>query len=136
MTLLRLLPETGAPIVVEAETALVGREASCHIVLADPSVSRQHAIVRRMADQATVEDQGSANGTFLNSVKVTTAALKSGDSLRFGDVELGVELVGDGELGSVDDDDVVSGRTLFASSSASFSTTDEISVAAPRRETP
>ena len=131
MIRLRLVPERGAAIVVGAENATVGRESSCQIVLDDPSVSREHATLRRVASEVTVEDQGSANGTFLNSVRVTTAALNHGDSIRFGDITFGVELIGDAELAALDDDNVVSGRTLSTPTAESFSTTEPSSAPAP-----
>ena len=112
---------------VEAENATVGRESGCQIVLDHPSVSREHATLRRVADEVSVEDQGSANGTFLNSVRVTTAALSQGDSIRFGDITFAVELIGAAGLAASDDDDVVSGRTLSKPTAASFLQTEQSS---------
>ena len=43
----------------------------------------------------TVVDQGSANGTFLDSRRVNDATLRHGQELRFGAVTYSVEIVGD-----------------------------------------
>ena len=124
MPVIRLVPARGESIVVEAEDALIGREPSCHMVFVDSSVSRQHAIMRRRGDRFSVEDQGSANGTFVNSRRISgEAALKAGDTLTFGSVGYAVEVLSDAELASLDPDEAISGRTLFASSQESFSQT-------------
>lgn len=64
---------------------LIGRSASCQIVLDHPRVSRKHA--RLIVDQGriAVEDLGSVNGIFVNGDRVTgTQELQSGDSLMIG----------------------------------------------------
>lgn len=71
----------------------VGRNEGNDIVLPDPSVSRFHAFLREMPDGTLqVQDARSANGTFVGGVAVprqgvgAPVALRSGDSIRFGDV--------------------------------------------------
>jgi len=44
----------------------VGREEACDVRLDDPSVSRQHAVLR-LGPQLEIEDLGGANGIFLSS---------------------------------------------------------------------
>lgn len=52
----------------------------------DPELSRRHArVASDAAGRLTIEDLGSANGTFVNSVRVSDAqALRVGDSVRIG----------------------------------------------------
>lgn len=65
----------------------IGRNAACHIVLADPRVSQRHAWVGDVEGKITLRDLKSTNGTFLNAHltnPVSEAALRSGDTLFFG----------------------------------------------------
>jgi hypothetical protein len=66
----------------------IGRADSNGLVLADSSVSRQHARVRREGSGYVVEDLDSTNGVFLNGKRVKTGRLNDGDRLRIGDAEL------------------------------------------------
>ncbi|HUG54060.1 MAG TPA: DUF4864 domain-containing protein [Vicinamibacteria bacterium] len=89
---LRLVPNSGAPIDVTDDGALVGRDPTCHLVVADGSVSRKHARIERRGDNWVVVDQGSANGTFLDSQRVIESTLRHGQELRFGAVPYRVEI--------------------------------------------
>lgn len=95
MATLRLVPASGAPHEVRGDAALVGREAGCDVVVSDGSVSRKHARLERRAEGWTVVDQGSANGTFLDSQRVAEAVLRPGQEVRFGAVSFRVEIEGD-----------------------------------------
>jgi hypothetical protein len=97
MPTLRLVPVSGAPIDVTQERSLVGRDPSCDIVVSDGSVSRKHARLEQRGEAWYVVDQGSANGTFVNSLKVAEAALKNGQELRFGALAFRVDLIEDPE---------------------------------------
>ncbi|MEQ1748261.1 MAG: adenylate/guanylate cyclase domain-containing protein [Prosthecobacter sp.] len=64
---------------------LLGRSPDATIRLTDAGVSRQHATVRRDGNLYWVSDLGSANGSFVNDVAVTTArALRHGDRIQLG----------------------------------------------------
>lgn len=64
---------------------LIGRSPDASIRLLDGGVSRQHATIRRDGALFWVSDLGSANGSFVNDVAVTTArALRHGDRVQFG----------------------------------------------------
>ncbi len=71
--------------------ASVGRSAGCDIVLADPSVSRQHAQLDIRDGALVVRDAGSTNGTYVNGKPVQEASLRSGDVVSFGKKSLRVE---------------------------------------------
>jgi len=64
---------------------LLGRSPDATIRLTDAGVSRQHATVRRDGNLYWVSDLGSANGSFVNDVAITTArALRHGDRIQLG----------------------------------------------------
>ncbi|SDQ38483.1 protein of unknown function [Thermostaphylospora chromogena] len=66
---------------------VVGRGSSCDLVLADLTVSRVHAELRREADGSwMLIDLGSLNGTRLNGWRlVGPARVRPGDEVSFGD---------------------------------------------------
>ncbi|MEV0585607.1 DUF1707 and FHA domain-containing protein [Nonomuraea sp. NPDC050310] len=66
---------------------VVGRGSACDLVLADLTVSRVHAELRREADGGwLIVDLGSLNGTRLNGWRlVGPARVRSGDEVSFGD---------------------------------------------------
>jgi pSer/pThr/pTyr-binding forkhead associated (FHA) protein len=68
----------------------VGRGEQNAVVIADPSLSRKHAVLQVTASGVVVEDMESSNGTFVNGVRVGRRALAHGDRVRFGNVELEV----------------------------------------------
>jgi hypothetical protein len=94
MSALRLIPVIGDDLVVDQDQAVVGREPTCDVVIEHGSVSRKHAVLERRGGSWFVVDQGSANGTFLDSVKVGEGALRNGQELRFGAAAFRVELEG------------------------------------------
>lgn len=67
-----------------AEALAFGRDPANDVVLPDDSVSLKHARVERRAEGCWVVDLGSANGTFLNGVRVEQAKLENGARLRIG----------------------------------------------------
>lgn len=68
-----------------ADFNLFGRSPDATVRLQDGGVSRQHATIRRDGSLYWVSDLGSANGTFVNDVAVTTArALRHGDRIQLG----------------------------------------------------
>jgi pSer/pThr/pTyr-binding forkhead associated (FHA) protein len=55
-----------------------------HLVIDDPTVSAQHAVLLRNGDSYSLKDLNSRNGTQINGDFVTDAELKDGDTIRFG----------------------------------------------------
>jgi FHA domain len=94
MANLRLIPGSGPPIEVAKDEALVGRDPGCDVVVPDGSVSRRHAKIQRRGEGFTVVDQGSANGTFIDSQRVAEVTLRNGQELRFGAVPFTVQIEG------------------------------------------
>ena len=97
MATLRLVPVSGPAIEEVRDPSMVGRDPSCEIVVTDGSVSRRHARLERRAGAWWVVDQGSANGTYINSLKIAEQALKNSQELRFGAMAFRVDLHEDPE---------------------------------------
>ena len=73
------LPETDGPVTL-------GRSRNCDCVLADPSVSRRHAELRREGGRWILRDLGSRNGTRVNGARLLAEAeVGPGDRVSFGD---------------------------------------------------
>src|SRR4030095_1083042 len=64
----------------------IGSAPLNHIVIDDPAVSAQHAILARVADSYWLKDLHSTNGTQVNGVSISDAELKDGDKIQFGSV--------------------------------------------------
>jgi adenylate cyclase len=60
---------------------LIGRSATCDLVIPSPDVSRQHAQVRVTGGKVFLKDLGSTAGTFLRGARITTEhELQPGDT--------------------------------------------------------
>ena len=94
MTTLRLVPAIGAPLDIQRERTLLGRDPAADLVVNDPSVSRRHAVIERRAQAWVVVDQRSANGTWVNGARMDEALLQGGEQLRLGAVAFEVVLPG------------------------------------------
>jgi pSer/pThr/pTyr-binding forkhead associated (FHA) protein len=57
-----------------------------HVVIDDPTVSAQHAMLMRLGRSYRLRDLRSTNGTQVNGVPITEAELNDGDKIRFGSV--------------------------------------------------
>lgn len=79
-------PHTGATrefVLEEGATATIGRSSSNDIHIPEQHVSRQHAVISYREGIFMVNDLGSANGTFVNGMKVEEPyPLMVGDELR------------------------------------------------------
>ncbi len=62
----------------------VGRKMDKDLVIADPRVSRDHALLISENGRFFVEDQGSKHGTFVNGERVDRKRLERNDRLEFG----------------------------------------------------
>src|SRR6266498_1874089 len=62
----------------------VGRKMEKDLVIADPRVSRDHAIIVSENGQFFVVDEGSKHGTFVNGERVQRQVLERNDRIEFG----------------------------------------------------
>jgi len=76
---------------------VLGRDPAVEVFLDDTAVSRRHARITVSGSQATLEDLGSKNGTFLGGKPVTAPALlRDADAILLGSVLLTVRLADPG----------------------------------------
>jgi hypothetical protein len=81
----------GLGYLVRCERVLIGRAAHCRVVVDDPLVSREHALITVTPTTAVIDDLSSANGTWVNDSRILgTRALRDGDRIRVGTQELRV----------------------------------------------
>lgn len=77
--------DKGQHFAVRGANATIGREATNQIQLRDTEVSRRHArIIRKDNSTFEIVDAKSSNGTFVNSRRVESKVLKSGDRVQVG----------------------------------------------------
>ena len=79
---------SGSRYLLDEDEITVGRDPRADILLDDSTVSRQHAVFRRVNGQYSVIDAGSLNGTYVNRQRVDQAVLKNGDEIMIGKFRL------------------------------------------------
>ena len=65
----------------------IGRDKSNQLIIADPNVSRFHAVVNFENGEAYIKDTDSSNGTYVNDIQVRPSVkhkLKDGDKIKLG----------------------------------------------------
>jgi pSer/pThr/pTyr-binding forkhead associated (FHA) protein len=75
----------------------IGRATDQTIVLHDPGSSRRHAVISVRQGGFWLEDNGSANGVFVNGTRVWQHLLQHNDMITIGRVELHFELEGNSQ---------------------------------------
>lgn len=63
---------------------IVGRDQNCDLFLNNPSISRNHAVIRATPLGYRLEDTGSTNGTYVDEKSVSSCLLTNGVRIRFG----------------------------------------------------
>jgi len=64
---------------------LVGRSTVCDVQILDPKVSRRHFMIRFAQGAFFLQDQQSAQGTWINGERVLAQRLHNGDRITVGD---------------------------------------------------
>jgi len=68
---------------------ILGRSSECDLVLDDVQTSRRHAMIEALSrEHIFLTDLASANGTYLNGVRIRSSRLKHEDKIRFGNTVL------------------------------------------------
>ena len=76
------------PLLEGRERVKIGRSETNDIVLAQPGVSRDHAVLQRADGSYRIVDLRSTNGTFVNGERVHTRLLQDGDEIWIGSTVL------------------------------------------------
>jgi pSer/pThr/pTyr-binding forkhead associated (FHA) protein len=70
---------------VRKDRMTIGRSRESDIALEDEAISRVHAVVTRdEAGTYRIHDQNSANGTYVNSERISEFVLEDGDEIQLG----------------------------------------------------
>ena len=107
----------GAVFNVSDEGAVIGRETSAHLCIAESAVSRRHSKLEKSGDDYVINDLDSLNGTFVNDVPVRSRVLQHGDRIRIGESQF-LFLLFEGDESSkssqieMDERQVLSGSTV------------------------
>ena len=68
---------------------VIGRSKTSDIQIQDPTVSRNHAVLTRYDDGSwTITDAGSKAGTLVNGKKISIRALRGGETITIGNMQL------------------------------------------------
>src|SRR4249919_3860649 len=87
------------PIPLDREEVIMGRALEADVRVNDTQVSRQHAKVAAVANEATktvdyvLTDLDSRNGTFLNGRRIRREVLENGDKIAIGETILRFDLL-------------------------------------------
>jgi pSer/pThr/pTyr-binding forkhead associated (FHA) protein len=82
---------TGRSHELKVDKTTIGRVEDNTFQIAEPSVSSHHCEVLLRGNEVIVHDLNSTNGSFINGEKITEKALKPGQTLRLGQIELRLE---------------------------------------------
>ncbi len=69
-------------------TMVIGRRGNSDIVLEDETISRRHCQLEMNNESWQLTDLDSRNGTYVNGIRIYSAKLELGDSLKLGDILL------------------------------------------------
>lgn len=89
-------PQAGKVFPLVSGPQTIGRIPGNQIVIADPTISKQHARITVQPSGVFIQDLGSSNGTFVNGRRITIPTqIKPGETVQVGtSVTLGVQSVG------------------------------------------
>jgi hypothetical protein len=79
-------PDKGNVIPVNKEKMIIGRDNESDIVINKKFVSKKHAKIVTVDNNAEIFDFGSTNGTYVNDTKIQRVELKDRDEIRIGDI--------------------------------------------------
>jgi pSer/pThr/pTyr-binding forkhead associated (FHA) protein len=91
---------------LDAERMLLGRSDLSDVVIDDPIVSLQHALMVRDQDRVILIDLKSENGTYVNSIRVQRRVLRDNDIITLGDHRIKVIYANSQVPGEFEDPDL------------------------------
>lgn len=71
-----------------AQEVILGRSPDCGLHLPLTDASRQHARIFCRNDEFYIEDLGSTNGTFVNSISIAKCILRNNDLIEIGEAKI------------------------------------------------
>ena len=80
-------PDAGKSFLLSAAQNVIGRDPTAQVSLSDPTVSRQHAMVRVDAAATSIADLGSMSGTAVNGEVIKGVRISVGDRIVVGQSE-------------------------------------------------
>ncbi len=90
----QLRRDFGPEIPLDRDLVALGRSPENNIVVADPKVSRRHALIQREDDTYWIDDLESLNGTRVNDDRIAERhALEDGDVIHVGDARFVFQIV-------------------------------------------
>jgi hypothetical protein len=78
----------GESFALDGERMRIGRRPDSEVFLDDVTVSRDHALLIRRAEQWHLDDCGSLNGTYVNRSRIESQRLDEGDEVQIGKYKL------------------------------------------------
>lgn len=81
-------PDRGKTLVVDRPELTIGSKEGNALVLSDPAVSRQHAVLIESAGGYLIRDLNSTNGTYLDGVPIKEAFLDFGRAIGLGETQM------------------------------------------------
>ncbi len=70
------------------EEIILGRSPDCGLHLPLEDVSRQHSRIFCRNDEYYIEDLGSTNGTYVNSITISKCILRNNDQIEIGEAKI------------------------------------------------
>jgi len=77
-------PNIGDKFLINKSKFTIGRNPESDIFLDDVTVSRKHAVLKKVGKDFRIKDSGSLNGSYINGEIVENATLKDGDRIQIG----------------------------------------------------
>lgn len=77
-------PNIGDKFLINKSKFTIGRNPESDIFLDDITVSRKHAVLKKVGKDFRIKDSGSLNGSYINGEIVENATLKDGDRIQIG----------------------------------------------------
>jgi hypothetical protein len=82
------VPVLVLPAAAAGTQILLGRSRASDVRFLEPTVSRCHAALQRVAGGWLLVDRASTHGTWVNGRRITRAIVADGDRIRLGHAEL------------------------------------------------